>query len=113
MQYLKVEPYYRDQYSEIWPIAEWARGEGKDYALDANDPGIDLVAKTRATKEYHAIQCKFYDADRTIYRDDIDSFFTASGQVPFVRRIICFFDGQMGQKCGTDATWPACPSDDN
>ena len=27
VQYLKVEPYYRDQYSHIWSYGEWARGE--------------------------------------------------------------------------------------
>ena len=66
VQYLKVEPYYRDQYSDVWAYSDWAKGEGKDYALDASDDGIDLVAKTNGTKEYHAIQCKFYDANHTI-----------------------------------------------
>ena len=42
IQFFKAEPYYRDQYTDIWPYGEWARGEGKDFALDANDDGIDL-----------------------------------------------------------------------
>jgi len=49
---------------------------------------IDLVAKTKATNEYHAIQCKFYADDYRVQKKDIDSFFTASGQEPFKHRII-------------------------
>src|SRR5690606_10351819 len=56
--------------------------------LDKRDTGIDLVAKTRGTNEYHAIQCKFYAEDYKVQRRDIDSFFTASGQRPFTHRII-------------------------
>ncbi len=88
VQYLRVEPAYQDQYSNVWPYAEWAREEGKEYRRDASDEGIDLVAKTRGTNEYHAIQCKFYDPDHTIAKPDIDSFFTASGQHPFRHRLI-------------------------
>lgn len=88
VQYLKVEPAYQDQYSNVWPYAEWARGEGKDYRRGASDEGIDLVAKTRGTEDYHAIQCKFYDPGHTIAKTDIDSFFTASGQHPFRHRLI-------------------------
>ena len=87
-QYLKAEPAYVDWYSDVWMYADWARGEGKDYVGDASDEGIDLVAKTRGMGEYHAIQCKFYDPDHTIAKNDIDSFFTASGQQPFVHRLI-------------------------
>ncbi len=98
VQYLKVEPYFRDQYSNVWPYRDWARGEGKDYALDAADDGIDLVAKTRGTEEYHAIQCKFYDANHTIAKSDIDSFFTASGQAPFAHRLIVASTDKWGNK---------------
>ncbi|MCA9125739.1 MAG: restriction endonuclease [Planctomycetales bacterium] len=46
------------------------------------------MAKTRGTGEFHAIQCKFYDAGYHVQKSDIDSFFTASGQKPFTHRII-------------------------
>lgn len=82
--YFRNEPYYKDYYSDVWMYSDWAKLEGKD----ARDVGIDLVAKTRTTNEIHAIQCKFYDADYKIQKADIDSFFTASGQKPFVKRII-------------------------
>ena len=38
--------------------------------------------------EVHAIQCKLYAPDHRVQKADIDSFFTASGKKPFVRRVI-------------------------
>ncbi len=55
--YLTNEPTYADLYSDVWMYADWA----KSYGRDARDVGIDLIAKTRNTDEYHAIQCKCYD----------------------------------------------------
>jgi murein DD-endopeptidase MepM/ murein hydrolase activator NlpD len=56
--------------------------------LDARDTGIDLVARTQGTNEFHAIQCKQYSEDYRVQKKDIDSFFTASGKKPFTHRII-------------------------
>ena len=84
IQYLKHEASYHDLYSNVWTYANWARGQG----LDARDSGIDLVAQTRGTDEFHAIQCKFYAQDHRIQKRDIDSFFTASGKQPFTHRLI-------------------------
>ena len=98
VQYLQAEPLYLDRYSNVWPYAEWARGEGKEYGRGASDEGIDLVAKTRCTGDYHAIQCKFYDPDHIIAKSDIDSFFTASGQKPFVHRIIVASTDKWNEK---------------
>jgi len=82
--YLRYEATYADRYSDIWLYVDWAKGQG----LDARDIGIDLVAKTRGTGEFHAIQCKCYDENHRIQQSDIDSFFTASGQKPFTRRTL-------------------------
>ncbi|MGN8064388.1 DEAD/DEAH box helicase [Ralstonia sp. 22111] len=82
--YLRNEATYRDLYSDVWTYAEWADLQG----LDKRDAGIDLVAKTQGTGEYHAIQCKLYAPDYKVQKSDIDSFFTASGKKPFTRRII-------------------------
>ncbi|GKR03041.1 DNA damage-inducible protein [Aeromonas caviae] len=82
--YLTHEPTYADLYSDVWMYSDWAKANGKD----GKDVGIDLVAKTRATDEYHAIQCKCYDETYRLQKSDIDSFFTASGQAPFCHRII-------------------------
>ena len=82
--YLRNEASYRDLYSDVWTYAEWAERQG----LDKRDTGIDLVARTHGTGEYHAIQCKFFADDYRIQKGDIDSFFTASGKKPFTYRII-------------------------
>ncbi|MBL4712292.1 MAG: DEAD/DEAH box helicase [Gammaproteobacteria bacterium] len=82
--YLRYEATYADLYSDVWTYADWAKEQGSD----GKDTGIDLVAKTSGTDEYHAIQCKFYAEDYRIQKKDIDSFFTASGKKPFTHRII-------------------------
>ena len=84
LTYLRTEATYRDLYSDVWTYADWARQQG----LDGHDAGIDLVAKTNGTDEFHAIQCKFYAEDYRIQKNDIDSFFTASGKSAFKHRVI-------------------------
>lgn len=82
--YLRNEATYRDLYSDVWTYSEWAQIQG----LDKRDAGIDLVAKTQGTGEIHAIQCKLYAEDYRLQKNDIDSFFTASGKKPFTHRVI-------------------------
>lgn len=82
--YLRNDPYYRDEYSDIWTYGDWAELQ----KLGKADAGIDLVAKTRGTGDFHAIQCKFWDEARPLPKSEIDSFFTASGKKSFSRRII-------------------------
>lgn len=82
--YLSNEPRYRDLYEKVWTYADWAYQQG----WRAQDTGIDLVARTRDTNEYHAIQCKLYAQDYRVRKSDIDSFFTASGKRPFTHRLI-------------------------
>lgn len=82
--YLSNEPRYRDLYEKVWTYADWAYEQG----WRAQDIGIDLVARTRDTNEYHAIQCKLYAQDYRVRKSDIDSFFTASGKRPFTHRLI-------------------------
>jgi predicted helicase len=82
--YLRNEATYRDLYSDVWTYGQWAETQH----LDKRDTGIDLVAKTSGTGEFHAIQCKLYAEDYRVQKGDIDSFFTASGKKPFTRRII-------------------------
>ena len=61
-------------------FGDWARDNG----LPATDDGIDLVATgpgPNGTTIVAAIQCKFYADDYLLKKEDIDSFFTASGKV--------------------------------
>jgi len=80
--YLTKDPYYANHFSNVWLWTEWPGRNNKP------DIGIDLVAQERATGDFTAIQCKFLDPSHYLQREDIDSFFTASGKAPFTRRLI-------------------------
>ena len=82
--FLKNDPTYAPNFSDVWTYAEWAALQG----IDSRDAGIDLVAKLDEDEGYCAIQCKFYDENYRIQKSDIDSFFTASGKKAFTRRLI-------------------------
>lgn len=85
IHYFKNEPLYQDLYQEVWLYPEWAE---KHQLARKTDTGIDLVAQTRDTNEFHAIQCKNYAKDYKLQKSDIDSFFTASGKTIFKHRVI-------------------------
>ena len=62
--YFRYEASYADLYSDVWLFADWARVVGTpQFGVSAKDTGVDLVAKTRGTEEYHAIQCKCFAPD--------------------------------------------------
>ncbi len=85
--YLTKDPYYATHFSDVWLWIEWP---GRN---NMSDTGIDLVALERATGDFTAIQCKFLDPDSWLQKENIDSFFTASGKKPFTQRmIICTTD---------------------
>jgi predicted helicase len=87
--YFTNEPKFADLYSNVWLWEEWrAVWMAAGHSDPGADTGIDLVAKTNGTDEYHAIQAKFYDSDSTIYKKQVDSFFTASGKKPFTQRLL-------------------------
>lgn len=81
-EFLATDPVYAAQYDEVWLWQDWPGRDGK------SDTGIDLVARERYTGELCAIQCKFYSPAHYLTKEDIDSFFTASGKHPFTSRII-------------------------
>ncbi|MDI6411135.1 DEAD/DEAH box helicase family protein [Streptomyces albus] len=83
LQYLSTDPQWNEQFSRVWLWADWPGAEH-----DKRDTGIDLVAQDRETGGFCAIQCKFYEPHHTIRKEDIDSFFTASGKGGFTRRMI-------------------------
>ncbi|TDK67469.1 DEAD/DEAH box helicase [Sapientia aquatica] len=88
--YFRNEPRYQDLYKTVWLWEQWRAEWVKQGHQDpGKDTGIDLVAVTHLG-EHHAIQAKFWDEDRTLYKKDVDSFFTASGKKPFNYRVIVF-----------------------
>lgn len=80
--YMRADPMYAKLFSEVWLWSEWPGNDGKV------DTGIDLVAQERDGAGCCAIQCKFYAPDHRLQKQDIDSFFTASGKAPFTSRLI-------------------------
>ncbi len=87
--YFRYEASSADLYSDVWLFADWAREVSTpQFGISGKDTGIDLVAKTRGTEEYHAIECKCVAPDYRVMKGDIASFFTASGRKPFTQRII-------------------------
>lgn len=93
LDYLQHEPFYRDYYAKVQTYADWAQ----EQHLDQRDTGIDLVAQTAITQEWHAIQCKFYAPQHRIQKADIDSFFTASGKNIFSYRLIVTTTDEWGE----------------
>lgn len=91
--YLRNEPTYKDLYKTVQTYSNWAAEHG----IEGKDTGIDLVALTNGTNEYHAIQCKFYAENYRIQKSDIDSFFTASGKAPFKHRVIITTTNNWGE----------------
>lgn len=82
--YLTFDPVQREEISQVWTWADWAKENG----WNGKDVGIDLVAKLRNEEGFAAVQCKFYAAKHRIQKSDIDSFISASGKEPFRRRIV-------------------------
>lgn len=85
-EYFHLDPTLSVEYDEIHNWTEWNHNER------THDSGIDLVARNRLTGKWTAIQCKFYDPKHSLRKEDIDSFFTASGKswdgISFDNRII-------------------------
>lgn len=81
--YLENDPTQKNHFQSVYLWQEWCEKHGNPQ----QDTGIDLVAET-ADGGVTAIQAKFYEEGKsTISRDDIDSFFTASGKKPFTGRM--------------------------
>jgi len=71
--FLETEPKYMATLSNVWMWKDFP------YRDNIGDIGIDLVAKTYAN-EYWAIQCKFYEEEHTISKEDVDTFLAASSK---------------------------------
>lgn len=73
-QFLLTDRLYSELYDTVWLWGEFPYNAGK------HDTGIDLVAKRKGLQEYCAIQCKFYDPNYSVSKDDVDTFISASGK---------------------------------
>lgn len=73
--YLQTDPYYANRFKKIWLWGEFPYR--KD--LGGSDTGIDLVAQTNEG-DYWAIQCKRYQEETRINKDEVDSFLATSSR---------------------------------
>jgi len=80
--FLIRDPTYGSRFAVVVKWTDWP-GRG-----NRTDTGIDLVATERESGELCAIQCKFYDPDHYLAKEDLDSFFTESGKTPFKSRLV-------------------------
>ncbi|MBO6168147.1 MAG: DEAD/DEAH box helicase, partial [Kiritimatiellae bacterium] len=71
-RYLKVDPSFASQFSDVWLWSECPFAKG-------GDVGIDLVARTNFG-EYVAIQAKCYQPGTQVDKADVDTFLSASGK---------------------------------
>ncbi|WP_293878648.1 type ISP restriction/modification enzyme [uncultured Brevibacterium sp.] len=78
--YFMTDPAYASDFSKVWLWDDYPARGGRV------DVGIDLVAERRDGTRV-AIQAKFYDPDRTISKDNLDSFIAASATQEFSERM--------------------------
>ena len=81
--WLVADPVQAKRFEKVELWSDWARR----HELDRTDTGIDLVG-TLHGGGFAAVQCKFFAADRRIRKEDIDTFFSASGKHHFAERLI-------------------------
>ena len=92
LTYFSEDPDYKQQFSEVYLYKDWAELQA---GYDANDIGIDLVAKEREGG-FCAIQCKCYAEDTRISKPHLDSFISASAGELFTSRFIVDTGGEWG-----------------
>ena len=92
LTYFSQDPDYKEQFSEVYLYKDWA---ALQTGYDANDIGIDLVAKEH-NGGYCAIQCKCYAENTRISKPHLDSFISASASELFTSRLIVDTGGEWG-----------------
>ena len=92
LTYFSEDPDYKQQFSEVYLYKDWAELQT---GYDANDIGIDLVAKEREGG-FCAIQGKCYAEDTRISKPHLDSFISASAGELFTSRFIVDTGGEWG-----------------
>lgn len=90
--YLLTDPKYAAKLSTVWMWNEFPAR--KDFG--GNDIGIDLVARTY-NGDYWAIQCKCYQENTYISKDEVDSFLATSSK--------SFVDEDMKTTCFSHRLW--------
>jgi len=78
--FLKTDPVYRAQLTQVWRWNDWPDRWGPD-------AGIDLVAEARDGARW-AIQAKCYAAENRVTKHDMDTFLSESARSTFQYRLL-------------------------
>ena len=81
--WLVADPVQSKRFARVELWSDWARRR----ELNRTDTGIDLVG-TLHGGGFAAVQCKFFDIERRIRKEDIDTFISASAKPAFAERLI-------------------------
>lgn len=76
---------HKQLYKKVWHYKDWAKQNTK---FSQTDIGIDLVAELANGTGLAAIQCKCYESNHSISKEDMDSFISASNNEIFKRLIL-------------------------
>ena len=82
--YFENDDVQKQLFNKVYHYKEWAK---KNPNFSQTDIGIDLVAEIK-TGGLAAIQCKCYDSNHSISKEDLDSFISASNNEIFKRLIL-------------------------
>ena len=82
LYFLRHDLGYKEEFENVWLWSDWPGRDNKP------DTGIDIVAKIRDCDKFCAIQCKFYEAEYSISKPDVDTFLSASSKEIYAQRII-------------------------
>ncbi len=80
LAFFKNDSIYKSYFKNVWLWKDWPQRKGPD-------TGVDIVAESNAGDIY-AIQCKFYESDVELRKENIDSFLSELGKKPFTKGII-------------------------
>ena len=82
--YFENDDVQKQFYKKVWHYKDWA---SQNLSYSKIDIGIDLVAELKQGG-LAAIQCKCYESNHTISKEDLDSFISASSSEIFRRLIL-------------------------
>lgn len=85
--YFLTDPIYENKINKIWLWSDFPYKQ--DLSFNNQDVGIDLIYITN-DDEYVAVQCKCYEEDKKIQKEDLDSFLSTSSKT--------FFDKKLNKK---------------
>ena len=83
--YFENDDIQKQEFNKIWFYKDWAK---ENPSFSKIDIGIDLIGELKDNRGLAAIQCKFFNPNYQITKEDLDSFVSASSNKIFSRLIL-------------------------